>query len=390
MSTSGYLKKLWGHVHKRSILIMKNVQKHILVTRSYVPPINVYTSYLRRVWKSRWLTNEGELVQELEQKLERFFGVKHVAFVSNGTIALQLAFRALDLDGDVITTPFTYVATSAALLWEHLRPVFVDIKKNTLCLDTTLVEEAVTKKTKAILAVHVYGIPCDVQKIEKIAQKHDLKVIYDAAHAFGTTVGKIPIARFGDITTFSFHATKLFHTAEGGAVVTNNDALFEKIIYLRSFGHLRGDHYHSLGINAKNSELHAAMGLSVLPHVRSFIIKRKKIFAWYDDQLNGFPIERPKVSNSIEYNYAYYPAIFENERILLAVKKKLESHDIFPRRYFYPSLNTIPFITSGVSCPVSEDVSKRVLCFPLYNDIRKKDVIRITNIVKKVLIGDIS
>ncbi len=350
----------------------------INVTKAYLPPLEEYVEQLKRVWKSGWLTNNGELVQELEARLKNFLGVKHLFFVSNGTIALQLAIKALGLKKEIITTPFSYVATTNSILWEQCTPVFVDIHPSNFCIDADKIESAITEQTEAILAVHVYGIPCDVQRIEQIARRYDLKVIYDAAHAFGTTVGGKSVAAFGDISTFSFHATKIFHTVEGGAVITNDDELARKLFLYRSFGHL-DDEYFTIGINGKNSEFHAAMGLCNLPRVNDFIAKRRMIVKEYDAILRNVPLlKRPQIPSEHSYNYAYYPIVFPSEIMLLKTKERLRVHGINARRYFYPSLNTLPFVDAATclhagvqrygtqACPYSESIARRVLCLPLF------------------------
>ncbi len=361
---------------------MKHAKK-ILVTQSYLPPLTDYVSYLKTLWGTKWLTNNGALVQELEQKLADYLGVKHVLYLSNGTIAIQLALKALGITGEVITTPFTYVATTTSILWENCTPVFVDIDPKTYCLDPKKIEAAITPKTQAIMPVHVYGYPCDVEAIEHIAKKHHLRVIYDAAHAFGTKVNGRSVLSYGDVSSLSFHATKLFHTIEGGAVATNDDALAKKMAYYRSFGHV-GDDYYMMGINAKNSEFHAAMGLTIFPKVPAIIKHRKALVELYDTILDGV-LFRPEISKNVIYNYAYYPVLFTEESVLLKVKAALEAHNIIPRRYFYPSLNTLSYLGTSQSCPVSEDIARRVLCLPLFYDLKKSEVQKIAKLVRKNL-----
>ncbi len=248
----------------------------VFVTKTFLPPLEEYVKYLEKVWDSRWLTNNGQLAVELENKLSEYLGVKHVIFVSNGTIAIQMAIKALDIKKSIITTPLTFIATTSSILWEKCKPVFVDVDPNTFCIDHTKIEAAITEDTEAILAVHVYGYPCNVKEIEKIARKHNLKVIYDAAHAFGVKIDGESIFKFGDISTLSLHATKLFHTAEGGLVLTNNDALAKKIELLKDFG-LEGENPIEIGINGKNSELHAALGLANFKHLDEIRECRKKL-----------------------------------------------------------------------------------------------------------------
>lgn len=353
----------------------------INVTKSYLPSLDSYVRQLEKVWKTGWITNNGELVQELEKRLSEYLGVTYLQYLSNGTIALQIALRALEIQGEVITTPFSYVATTNSILWERCTPIFVDIDPHTLCIDSSKIESAITKNTRAIMAVHVYGYPCDVKGIQSIADNYGLKVIYDAAHAFGCKLDGKSILNWGDISTLSFHATKLFHTVEGGAVVSKTFELSDMVNKQKSFGHI-GEEYYMLGVNGKNSEFHAAMGLCVLPNVEEIIQNRKLICEAYNAEFHGLNITFSNIPDNYEYNYAYYPVIFNDENQLLSVKKALLDNQVNPRRYFYPSLNTLPFIQDRQSCPVSENISSRVLCLPLFYGLEIKDVQRIAKVVK--------
>lgn len=363
---------------------MKNKSnKKILVTKSFLPPLSEYTEYLKGVWDRRWVTNHGKLALELESTLKKRFGVKHVFFMANGTIALQIAIKAADIEGEIITTPFSFAATTTAILWEKCKPVFVDINPSTFAIDEAKIEAAITDRTRAILAVHVYGYPCNVQEIERIAKKHKLKVIYDAAHAFDVKIGEKSIFEFGDISALSLHATKLFHSGEGGLLITNNDKLAKKIKLLRDFG-LEGEGSVEVGINGKNSELHAAMGLTNLKHVDLVNKLRGKIINEYKKLLEGTMLHNVTYFKDITYNNAYFPVIFDTEKDLLNVKQALENENIFARRYFYPSLNKLPFVEYR-SCPISESIAQRVLCLPLYHDLSLEDVKRIVKIIKNAL-----
>jgi dTDP-4-amino-4,6-dideoxygalactose transaminase len=357
--------------------------KSIKVTKTLMPSREVYNSYLDQVWESRWLTNMGPLSLELEKQLEKKLGVNRLSFVTNGTIAIQLAIKALDLSGDIITTPFSYVATTSSIVWENCRPVFVDIDDKTFNINPSNIENAITQKTTAILATHVYGVPCDVDEIGRIAKKHGLKVIYDAAHSFGVNYKGRSILNYGDCSTLSFHATKLFHTGEGGAVVCADNNIQDKINYLRNFGHNGTEAFFGLGINGKNSELHASMGLSVLPLVDNEISQRKRIFSWYDEillpKLSGY-IYRPVIPKETDYNFAYYPIFFSTETDLLKAKFLLEKNDIFPRRYFYPSLATLNYVTS-TEVPKAIAASKVALCLPMFSDLSQIDAIKIASLV---------
>lgn len=353
----------------------------ITVTQPFLPPLEEYTRYLVGIWERARLTNNGPLLLQLEVELSAYLQVPYVHVTSNGTIALQLAIRALELTGEIITTPFSYVATTSAILWEHCVPVFVDIEAQTFCLDAAKIEAAITPRTTAILATHVYGYPCDVVQIAAIAERYGLKVIYDGAHAFGTRVAGRSLLSYGDLTACSFHATKLFHTGEGGGLFLNNRELSQQVNLLKSFGHV-GDEHLVAGINGKNSELHAAMGLCLLPRVAGFIEARAKLYATYRHELAGLPLTYPLIPAHTEYNYAYFPVLFEDERQLLYVKESLAEHEIDTRRYFFPSLNQLPYLPGAAPCPVSENVASRVLCLPFYPQLTTEQVVHIASLVR--------
>lgn len=354
----------------------------INVTKTFFPPLEDYNKQLERVWKNQWLTNRGELLQELETKLKAKLDVSNIIIMNNGTIPIQIALQVLGQQGEIITTPFSYVATTSAILWEHCTPVFVDIHPEYLTIDETKIEAAITAKTTAILATHVFGNPCAIEAIEVIAAKHNLKVIYDAAHAFGVTYNGQSIFEYGDVSTCSFHATKLFHTGEGGAVFCKDTDLNHKLFYSHNFGHNGPLEFFGLGINGKISELQAAMGLSVLPYMERIVTSRKQVVEWYVAQLDFTKLTPLKIRNNTEWNYSYYPVIFESEARLLEVQKALNDKQIFPRRYFYPSLNTIPYV-NGAPMPISESIASRVLCLPLYEGLEEEDVVRIIEIINK-------
>jgi len=359
----------------------------INVTKAYLPPIDEYTKYLEGIWERVHLTNHGPLVSELEQKLKDYLGVKHLFFVNNGTIAIQIAIKAMELKGEIITTPFSYVATTSSIVWENCTPVFVDIDPDNFTIDASKIEAAITERTTGILATHVYGIPCDVNAIEAIAKKHGLRVIYDAAHAFGVKCYDKSILNYGDMSTLSFHATKLFHTVEGGAIITNNDELAHRIGYMRNFGHKGQEDFWGMGINGKSSEFHAAMGLCMLPQVENIMTTRKTLSDAYEKNFHelGIKLFRPRVNNECYYNYAYYPVVFENETQLLMVRDSLNAAYIYPRRYFYPSLNTLPYLQQAGKMQVSESIASRVLCLPLYHDLSVENIRRICTIIAEVL-----
>jgi dTDP-4-amino-4,6-dideoxygalactose transaminase len=326
-------------------------------------------------------------VLELEAQLRERLDVPMLQVVTNGTIAIQLALKALDISGEVLTTPFSYVATTTALMWEHCTPRFVDINERDFCIDADKIEQAITSTTQAILATHVYGYPCDVERIGAIAQKHGLKVVYDAAHAFGTKYKGRSVLSYGDLSTLSFHATKLFHTIEGGAIAGPDAARYEKIWLLKSFGH-KYDDYYTVGINGKVSEVHAAMGLCLLPKVDGFIRRRREICEMYDALLRDVGVVRPQPLPGVEYNYSYYPVVFASESELERVRAALAENDVNTRRYFYPSLNRLPYL-EGEACPISESIAKRVLCLPLYVELADEDVDKICRIVREQFVPSV-
>lgn len=352
----------------------------IPVTKPFLPTLDGYYTYLKGIWERQWLTNHGPLVQELEEKLKNYLGVKHLLYVNNGTIALQIALKALGLKGEIITTPFSYVATTNSILWEGCKPVFADIKKTDFNIDPQKIEALITPDTVAILATHVYGNPCDVGAIEKIAEKYQLKVIYDGAHAFGAAYKNRQVLSYGDIATCSFHATKLFHTIEGGAIITDDDDLAQKMLLYRQFGHI-GDDYFSIGINGKSSEFHAAMGLCLLPMMKEFMAKRESIALLYEKLLQGLPLQRPIAMIGTVYNYSYHPLVIDSEERLLRIKSLLQENDIHTRRYFYPSLNNLPQY-QGEVCPVSEFISARALALPMYYELEEVQIKNICDLIK--------
>jgi len=336
------------------------------VTKTFLPPQEEYSAILKRAWDNGWITNRGDLLKELEVKLQRYLQSPSLIGMTNGTLPLQITIKALGLNGEIITTPFSYVATTSSIVWEGCTPVFVDIHPEYLTIDETKIEAAITSKTTAILATHVFGNPCAVEAIETIAKKYSLKVIYDAAHCFGVTYLGKSIFNYGDVSTCSFHATKLFHTGEGGAVFCKDAILLNKLFFHHNFGHKGSEDFQGLGINGKMSEIQAAMGLAVLPYMEKIITHRKNAVAYYKTTMPYF--KTLQLREGTQWNYAYYPIFFENEQELLNAIERLVAAGIYPRRYFYPSLNTLPYMDK-VSMPVSEDISKRILCLPLSHDI---------------------
>ncbi len=354
----------------------------IPVTKTFIPPIEEYTTILNRAFLNGWLTNRGELVLELEKKISERLKLtqSNILCLNNGTIPLQIALNLLGKGGEIITTPFSYIATTSAILWENCTPVFVDIHPKTLTIDESLIESVITEKTTCILATHVFGNPCNIEEIDRIALKYNLKVIYDAAHCFGVEYKGKSIFEYGDVSTCSFHATKVFHTGEGGAIFIKDKELYDNVKLAHSFGHI-GDEYFMAGINGKMSELCAAMGLVNLKYLNEIIIERKKIIDKYKNKLNFNKFQSFKIRDNTLWNYSYFPVFYENEEEMFIAKKKLEAHGIFPRRYFYPSLNLLPFLLKKEINIISENISKSVICLPLYYGLSQNDVDSIINIL---------
>lgn len=356
----------------------------IPVTKPFLPPKEEYSKYLDGIWQRNWLTNMGPLAGELEMRLKEYLKVKHLLFVTNGTVALQMAMKALEIKGDVITTPFSFVATTSAIVWEGCNPVFVDIDEHTLNIDPTKIEAAITPTTTAIVATHVYGNPCDVIAIERIAKKHNLKVIYDGAHAFGVEIKGKSIFEYGDISACSLHATKLYHSIEGGLVFTNNAALLKKLAFIRNFGFDGPEAFAELGINGKNSEFHAAMGLVNLNHIEAIQNKRKLISDRYDKNLQNHKSVKQIWHKQSENNYAYYPILFESEESMLTAMDFLKKHEIYTRRYFFPSLaNTLPYLEPK-NFEITDKIAKCVMCLPLYPDLSEEEVDLITRLLLRI------
>lgn len=357
----------------------------INVTKPFLPPLSEYFSQVNRAYANQWLTNRGELVLALEQNLKEFLGCSFKPLImNNGTVPLQIALKLLGQGGEVITTPFSYVATTSTIVWEGCTPVFVDIDPVYWTIDETKIEEAITDRTTCILATHVFGNPCNVEEIERIAKKHNLYVIYDAAHCFGVKFKGKSIFDWGDISTCSFHATKIFHTGEGGAAFVNNQELFERVYYSHNFGHNGPTDFHGVGINGKISELNSAMGLAVLPYMDLILKKRGIIAEEYIKKLMNSEITTISLRERTYWNYSYFPILLKDEEQLETVLNELNLNNIFPRRYFYPSLNKLPYLNPK-EMPVSQDISSRILCLPLFHDLSMNEVRKITEIINGVL-----
>jgi dTDP-4-amino-4,6-dideoxygalactose transaminase len=356
----------------------------IPVTRPFSPPIEEYQELLKGIWQRNWFTNNGPLVNDLELKLKRYLGLKHMLYVSNGTIAIQIALKALNITKEVITTPFSYVATTSALVWEGCNPIFVDIDPGTFNIDPSKIEAAITENTQAILATHCFGNPCDLEAIDAIAKKHGLKVIYDAAHCFGTKYKGESIFKWGDVSTTSFHATKLYHTIEGGAVFTEDPELLKQMAWRRNFGHNGPEDFHGVGINGKNSEFHAAMGIVNLEYVNQILESRKNQASYYNRYLTSANLSKPRIDVNTLFNHAYYPVVFESHEIMMRIKNILERAEIFPRRYFHPSLSSLNYVNASAT-PVADDNASRILCLPMYFELSEVEIEMICRHVLRVL-----
>lgn len=353
----------------------------IYVTKTYLPEIERYMEYINKIYDSGFLTNNGEYVRELEKKLKEYLGVRNIVLVANGTLALQIAYKALELSGEVITTPFSFVATTSSLVWEGLNPIFADIDKSTLNIDCEKIEGKITAQTSCIVPTHVFGNGCDVEAIDQIVKKYQLKVIYDGAHAFGINYKGRSILNYGDISILSFHATKLFHTIEGGALIINNDKIYEKVKLMINFGIKTYEEISELGINAKMNEFQAAMGLCVLEDMSKITKHRKEIYDRYTAYLKDCSEVRLQKHNALcNMNYGYFPVVFNSEAQLKRVIDILNEHQVIPRRYFYPSLDKLPYVGPSDS-QISNDISSRILCLPIYEALELKDVDMIIGLI---------
>lgn len=353
----------------------------INVTKTYLPNIDKYKRYVDDIYESGYVTNGGKYVKILQKKLEDFLGVKHLILVSNGTLALQVAYKALELSGEVITTPFSFAATTSSMVWESLVPKFVDIDNETFNIDVNKIKNSICKNTSAIVPVHVFGNGCEVEDIDRLSKELNIKVIYDAAHAFGIKYKGKSILNYGDISTLSFHATKIFHTIEGGALIVNDNNLYEKIKLMINFGISGTDKIDSIGINAKMNEFQAAMGLCVLDDIDIIIKKRKEIYDYYIYKLPE-KLQFQKFNPNCTNNYAYFPIVLESEELLLKLKGELNANAIYPRRYFYPSLDNLPFIKNKSNVPISNSISKRILCLPIYESLDFDSLKNIISIIR--------
>ena len=359
-------------------------KENIYVTQPTLAPLSKVNALMEKIWATGIMTHNGPLVQEFEKKTAEYLGVKNLVAVANGTLAIQMAIRALHLKGEIITTPFTFIATLSAIIWEGCTPVFVDIDKDTLNIDFKKIEEKITKNTVAILPVHVFGNTCAIEEIDEIAKKHNLKVIYDAAHAFGVKYKGKSVFEYGDISATSFHATKMLNTTEGGACITTNEELNEELKRIRFFGFDNSKDVVTDGFNGKMTEVHAAVGIANLDWMDKALADRKEKYFYYKDNLSkNKNLSFQKITDYC--NYSYFPVIFESEQDLLKCEKALNSEHYFPRRYFYPSVNTFSKIVPYVNMPVSEDIASRILCLPLYYTLKNQHIQNIVEIINKTI-----
>ena len=368
----------------------------ILVTSPLLPPIDEFVRYLEQIWGAKWITNNGCFHQQLEEALSDYLGVEYISLFTNGTLPLVTALQALEIKGEIITTPYSFVATSHAIWWNGLKPVFVDVDPTTGCLNPDRIEEAITPRTSAIMPVHVYGTPCDVDRIQQIAEKYNLKVIYDAAHAFGVRSGDRSILNSGDISTLSFHATKTYNTIEGGALICHSAEMKRRIDYLKNFGFEDEVTVVAPGINSKMDEVRAAYGLLNLKYVDKAIARRKDIAHFYVNQLKDVeglllykPISNSFLNHSTVLNYSYFPIFVDSERYGLTrdeLYERMKSKSIFARRYFYPLITDFaPYVdypsAAKNNLPVANRFASTVICLPMHHELTDRDVITVVDLL---------
>lgn len=361
------------------------------VTQPYLPPLEEFIPYLQKIWDNKWITNNGPFHQQLEKELCKYLGVEYISLFTNGTIALVTALQALRISGEVITTPYSFVATSHSLIWNDLKPVFVDIDPQTFNIDPVKIEAAITSKTTAIMPVHCYGNPCNVHAIQKIADNYGLHVIYDAAHAFAVNYDGSSLLNFGDMSVLSFHATKVFNTFEGGAIVSHDLKTKQRIDYLKNFGFADEVTVTAPGINGKMSEINAAFGLLQLSHVDQAILDRKQIDLKYRKELGNIEgVEIPALSENATYNHSYFPILVNNRYKLTRdeLYNKLKCNGILSRRYFYPLISDMPMYRGLPSAditnlPNAKIIADQVLCLPIFSGLDNQVQDEIIRIIKE-------
>ncbi|WP_434526242.1 dTDP-4-amino-4,6-dideoxy-D-glucose aminotransferase VioA [Photorhabdus asymbiotica] len=365
--------------------------KSIPVTQPYLPPLEEFIPYLQKIWNNKWLTNNGPFHQELEKELCKYLNVEHISLFTNATIALVTALQALRISGEVITTPYSFVATAHSILWNNLTPVFVDIDQKTFNLDPKKIEEAITPRTTAIMPVHCYSNPCDVEAIQKIADTYGLRVIYDAAHAFGVQYKDQSLLKYGDLSILSFHATKVFNTFEGGAIICPDAKTKQRIDYLKNFGFADEITVTAPGINGKMSEVNAAFGLLQLKHIDNSISQRSNIDSRYREKLQNIQgITIPKLSDSATSNHSYFPILVEKDYPLTRdeLYQKLKDNNILSRRYFYPLISDMPMYrglhSSSSNLSNAKEASEKVLCLPIFTSLEKSQQDIIISLIKDI------
>lgn len=371
------------------------MEKNIFVTRPLLPPLEEFIPYLENIWESQHLTNAGPYHQQLEQALADYLGVEHLCLFSNGTIALLTAFQALGITGEVITTPYSFVATAHSLLWNGLKPVFVDTDPETFNLDAEKLEQAITPETTAILPVHCYGIPCNTGRIQEIAGAYGLKVIYDAAHAFGVKQNGVSVLREGDLSVLSFHATKVFNTIEGGAIICHDAQMKQRIDYLKNFGFANETTVVAAGINGKMNELQAAYGLLQLKHIDAALEERSRLHSRYQTLLSGIEgVSLLTVPDGVTWNHAYYPIMVGKEFGLSrdALYELLKEHHIMARRYFYPLISTFYMYKFAESAkkenlPFAHRLADKVICLPLYPGLEDEIQVKIAGLIRRARVA---
>lgn len=354
------------------------------LSKPFLPPKNKINLIFDSIWRSHRLTNNGPLLIQFEDKLKKYFNTQNISVVSSGTMALQIAIKSLNLKKKIITTSFSYVATSTSIIWEGCEPVFADIDSDTLNVDPKNIEELIDKDTEAILVTHCFGNACDIKEIKKIAQKYNLKLIFDSAHCFDVEYEGKPIFKYGDISLLSLHSTKIFHMVEGGALFTDNQKLKIKFDLLRNFGHNGPEKFKGVGINGKNSEFHAAVGLANFPYIHKILLRRKIQVEYYDKLLfyKSIPLKKQKLNDRMtKYNYSYYPLIFPDIKTTIKVQKTLLKNKIISKRYFYPSNNSLHYVKNKNVTPNLNKISGKILCLPLHHYLKKVDQKKIIDLI---------
>jgi dTDP-4-amino-4,6-dideoxygalactose transaminase len=371
--------------------MIDKLKKPVFVTQPDLPPLEEFTELLKQIWDNKILTNNGAFHQQFEQALAEYLGVKYISLFSNGTLALITALQALRITGEVITTPFSFVATTHSLWWNNIKPVFADIENDYFNLDPEKVEAAITPQTTAIMPVHVYGNPCKLERFQQIADTYGLKLIYDAAHAFGVKINGNSVLNYGDLSILSFHATKVFNTIEGGAIISPDEKTKKRIDYLKNFGFADETTVIAPGINAKMNELQSAFGLLQLKYVDGCIVKRKKIATIYREQLIGVNgISFLEDIEGVDHSYSYFPILVEKEKYGKSRDElygRLKKHNIFGRRYFYPLISQFPTYRGLPSSrkenlPVAEQVAEQVICLPIYPDLELSTIDKIVSLIQ--------